>query len=43
MCGICNMWVCVCMGFVMYGYVHMCGFCVWVCVCMDFHNMWVSV
>ena len=28
-CGFCNVWVCVCVGFVM------CGFCdVWVCVCV---------
>ena len=31
MCGFCNVWVCVCVGFVM------CGFCyVWVCVCVGF-------
>jgi hypothetical protein len=41
MCGFCNVWVCVCVGFVM------CGFCnVWVCVCVGFvmcglYNMWV--
>ena len=29
MCGFCNVWVCVCVGFVMCGYVY-----VWVCVCM---------
>ena len=32
MCGFCNVWVCVCVGFVMC--VCMCGFCiVWVCMC----------
>jgi len=43
--GFCNLWVCVCMGFLMSGFVCMgfvmcvCmyGFCnVWVCVCMGF-------
>ena len=33
----CNMWVCVCVGFVMCGCVCVCGFCnVWVCVCVGF-------
>ena len=37
MCGFCNVWICVCVGFVMCGCVCMCGFCnVWVCVCVDF-------
>ena len=47
MCGFCNMWVCVCEGFVMFGCVYvrvlwsvvvcMCGFSnVWVCVCAGF-------
>jgi hypothetical protein len=47
MYGFCNVWVCVCMGFVMCGYVYvwvlqcvgvcMYGFCnVWVCVLMGF-------
>ena len=37
MCGFCNVWVCVCVGFVMCGCVCMCGFCnVWVCVCVGF-------
>ena len=37
MCGFCNVWVCVCVGFVMYGCGCMCGFCnVWVCVCAGF-------
>ena len=42
----CNVWACVCVGFVMCGYVYvwnflgvvvcMCGYCkVWVCVCVD--------
>jgi hypothetical protein len=32
----CNVWVCVCVGFVTVG-VCMCGFCnVWVCVCVGF-------
>jgi len=41
MCGFCDVWVCVCVGFVMcffvcVGFV-MCGFCnVWVCVCVGF-------
>ena len=47
MCGFCNVRVCVCVGFVMFGCVYvwvlscagvcMCGFCkVWVCVCVGF-------
>ena len=39
MCGFCNVWVCVCMGFVMCGcvWVCVCGLCnVWVCVSVDF-------
>ena len=46
MCGFCNIWVCVGVGFVMcwcvfVGFVIvvvcMCGFCnVWVCVCVGF-------
>jgi len=36
MCGFCNVWVCVCVGFLMCG-LCMCGFCnVWVCVCVVF-------
>jgi len=40
-CGFCNVWICVCVGFVMCGYVGfvmcMCGFCnVWMFVCMSF-------
>ena len=40
-CGFCDVWVCVCVGFVMCGCVYvrvcMCGFCdVWVCVCVGF-------
>jgi len=36
MCGVCNVWVCVCVGFVMCG-VCMCRFCnLWVCVCVGF-------
>jgi len=45
--GICNVWVCLCMGFVMCGFVYvwvlqcvvvcMYGFCnVWMCLCMGF-------
>ena len=37
--GFCNVWVCVCVGFVMCVCegVCMCGFCnVWLCVCMGF-------
>ena len=51
MCGFCNVWVCVCAGFVMCGCVYvrvlqcvgvcMCGFCnVWVCVCVGFVMRW---
>jgi len=39
MCGFCDVWVCVCAGFVMYGCVCVCGFCnvcVCVCVCVNF-------
>jgi len=47
MCGVCNAWMCVLVGFVMGGCVYvwvllcvgvcMCGFCnVWVCVCVGF-------
>ena len=51
MCGFCNVWVCVGVGFVMCGCVSvdfvMCGFCnVWVCVGVGFVKcgcvyMWV--
>ena len=35
LCGFCDVWVCVCMDFVMC--VCVCGFCdVWVCVCVGF-------
>ena len=46
MCGFCNVWACVCVGFAMCGCVvcmcwfcnvKVCGFCnVWVCVCVGF-------
>jgi hypothetical protein len=47
MYGFCSVWVCVCVGFVMFGCLYvwvlecvglcMCGFCnVWVCVYVDF-------
>jgi hypothetical protein len=37
MCGLCNVWVCVCVGFVMCGCECMWGFFnVWVCVCVGF-------
>jgi len=37
MCGFCNVWVCVCVGFVICVGVGLCGFCnVWVCVCVGF-------
>ena len=37
MCGFCDVWVCVCVGFVMCECVCMCGFFnVWVCVCVGF-------
>jgi len=33
--GFCNVWLCVCMDFVMCGCVYIYGFCkVWVCLCM---------
>ena len=36
MCGFCNVWVCVCVSFVMCG-LCVCGFFnVWVCVCVGF-------
>ena len=34
MCGVCNVWVCVCVGFVMCVYGGVCN--VWVCVCVGF-------
>ena len=37
MCGFCNVWVCVCVGFVMCGCVCVCmGFVMCGCVCMGF-------
>ena len=34
-CGFCNVWVCVCVGFVLCVCVCVCGFCnVWGCVCV---------
>jgi hypothetical protein len=37
MCGFCNVWVCVCVGFVMGGCVYVCGFCNgWVCESVGF-------
>ena len=33
MCGLCNVWVCVCVGFVMCGCMSMSGFCN-VCLCV---------
>jgi len=36
-CGFCNVWLCVCVGFVMCGCVYVCGFCnVWLCVFVGF-------
>ena len=35
MCGVCDVWVCVFVGFVMCGCVYV-FFNVWVCVCMGF-------
>jgi len=33
----CNVWMCVCVGFIIGVCVCMCGFCnVWVCVCVGF-------
>ena len=53
MCGFSNVWVCVCVGFVMCGCVYvlfcdvcvcMCGFCnVRVCICVGFCNVCVCV
>ena len=35
--GFCNVWLCVCVGFVMCGCVYVCGFrIVWVFVCVGF-------
>jgi len=40
MCEFCNVWLYVCVGFVMCGCVNVCLFCnVCVCVCVDF-VMW---
>ena len=36
MCGICNVWLCVCVRFVMCGCVCVGAFNVWVCVCVGF-------
>ena len=36
MCGFCKVWICVCVGFLRYGYVYVWVFNVWVCVCVDF-------
>jgi len=33
MCGFCNVWVCVCLGFLMSGMFGLCNVCVCVCVC----------
>jgi hypothetical protein len=42
-CGFCNVWVCVCVGFVMCGCVCVCGFFnVWVCVRVGFYNVCVT-
>jgi len=46
MFGICNVWVCVCMGFVMGGCVYVWVFNVWLFVCMGFVmcgcvNVWI--
>jgi len=44
MCGFCNVWVCVCVGFVMCVCVLMCRFCnVWVCVSVGVLVMCVLV
>jgi len=45
MCGFCNVWVCVCVGFVMCVCVCVCvGFVMCVCMCMcGFCNVWVCV
>ena len=36
MCGFCNVWVCVCVGFVMCGCVYVWVLYVWVCICVGF-------
>jgi len=42
MYGFCNLWVCVCVGFVLCGCV--CCVCVGVCMCMcGFCNVWLCV
>ena len=35
-CGCCNLWVCVCVGFVMLGVCMYGFFNLWVCVCVGF-------
>jgi len=36
MCGFCNVWVCVCVDFVMIGSMYLWVLNVWVCVCASF-------
>ena len=44
MCGFCNVWVCVCVGFVMCGCVYVCVLlCVGVCMCGCFGNMYICL
>jgi len=43
MCGICNEWVCVCVGFVICGCVYV-RVLLYVCVCMcRFSNLWLCL
>ena len=40
MCGFCNVWLCVCVGFVMCGHVYVWDmYCVGVCMCGCFDNV----
>ena len=44
MCGSCNVWLCVCVDFVMFGCVCVFGFCsVRMFLCVGFCNVWVCV
>ena len=43
MCGFCNLWVCVCVRFVMCGWVCVGGFVMCVFVYVWFCNVWVCV
>ena len=44
MCGFCDLWVCVCVGFVMFVSLYVWVFNVWLCVCeFGFCNVSVCV